>query len=97
MRSITGTVGRLLSGGRAAWQNLRNRTTGRPSSASEMRLDAVEKAMQIQTTLNESVDVQIKLLYALLEKTQKKLQIAIIALIATATIAALALAAAWMR
>jgi hypothetical protein len=62
-----------------------------------MRLDAVEKAMQIQTTLNESVDVQIKLLYALLEKTQKKLQIAIIALIATATIAALALAAAWMR
>jgi hypothetical protein len=53
--------------------------------------------MQIQTTLNESVDVQIKLLYALLEKTQKKLQIAIVALIATATIAALALAAAWMR
>ncbi|HVO91374.1 MAG TPA: hypothetical protein VMT22_00950, partial [Terriglobales bacterium] len=58
---------------------------------------ALEKAMEIQTVLNENVDVQIKLIHALLEKTRKKLQIVTVLLIATATVAGLAFAAALMR
>jgi hypothetical protein len=53
--------------------------------------------MQIQGVLNETVDAQIKLVYSLLEQVQKRLQLAIIALVAVATIAAFALAAALLR
>jgi hypothetical protein len=53
--------------------------------------------MEIQSVLNENVDVQIKVIHALLEKTQKKLRIVIVLLIATATVAALAFATALMR
>jgi hypothetical protein len=53
--------------------------------------------MELQVTLNETVDAQIKLVHSLLEKVQKRLQVVIIALIATGTLAALALAAAFMK
>lgn len=96
MRKLIETLGSLLSGSAAALSNLRKRLTeSRPDV--ETRLNALERAMEIQATLNESVDVQIKLIYAMLEKVQQRLQILTIVLIATATLAALALAAAWMR
>jgi len=41
--------------------------------------------------------VQMNLIVALLEKAQKRLQLAIVALIATGTLAAMALAAALMK
>jgi hypothetical protein len=98
MRKLIETLGSLLSGSAAALGNLRKRLTeSRPDVIEETRLEALESAMEIQATLNESVDVQIKLIYAMLEKVQKRLQILTIVLIATATLAALALAAAWMR
>ena len=97
MRKLIETLGSLLSGSAAALSNLRKRLTESRPDVIETRLDALERAMEIQATLNESVDVQIKLIYAMLEKVQKRLQILTIVLIATATLAALALAAAWMR
>lgn len=97
MRKLIETLGSLLSGSAAALSNLRKRLTESRPDVIETRLEALESAMEIQATLNESVDVQIKLIYAMLEKVQKRLQILTIVLIATATLAALALAAAWMR
>lgn len=63
----------------------------------EARLDALENAIEVQSTLNKTVDVQINLILALLEKVQKRLQIILIALIATGTLAALALAVALLK
>ncbi len=97
MRKLIEKLGLLLSGSAAALGNLRKRLTESRPDAIEARLDALERAMEIQATLNESVDVQIKLIYAMLEKMQKRLQIVTIVLIATATLTGLALAAAWMR
>lgn len=97
MRKLIEKLGLLLSGSAAALSHLRKRLTESRPDAIEARLDALERAMEIQATLNESVDVQIKLIYAMLEKMQKRLQIVTIVLIATATLTGLALAAAWMR
>ena len=97
MRRLIEKLGLLLSGSATALSNLRKRLTESRPDAIEARRDALERAMEIQATLNETVDVQIKLIYALLEKMQKRLQIVTIVMIATATLAALALAAAWMR
>ena len=58
-------------------------------NGTEARLDALENAIEVQSTLNKTVDVQINLILALLEKVQKRLQIILIALIATGTLAAL--------
>ncbi len=63
----------------------------------EARLDALENAVEVQSTLNKTVDVQMSLILALLEKAHKRLQILLVALIATGTLAALALAAALMK
>jgi hypothetical protein len=68
----------------------------RPSGA-DARIDAIENALQIQSTLNESLDVQVRLIQELLKKTQKRLQIVTVALIAAGTLAALALAVAVMK
>jgi hypothetical protein len=83
---------RVLMGGSGGAANAEARL-----DASEARLDSFERAMQIQGVLNETVDAQIKLVYSLLEQVQKRLQLAIIALVAVATIAAFALAAALLR
>ncbi len=63
----------------------------------EARLDALENAVEVQSTLNKTVDVQMSLILVLLEKAHKRLQILLVALIATGTLAALALAAALMK
>lgn len=97
MRQLIEKLRALIAGSAAAATNLRTRLTEVRPSATEARLDALERAMEIQVMLNESVDAQIKLVPSLLEKVQKRLQILIIALIAVGTIAALALAAAFLR
>ena len=63
----------------------------------EPRIDALEENMKLQAALNESVGVQIAIIQALLENLQKTLRIVMIGVIATATIAALALAAAILK
>lgn len=90
-------LGVLVPSGAAALMSLRQRFSEPRSNGAGAQIGALEKAMEIQTALNESVDVQIRLLQALLEKTQKRLQILTVLLIATATVAALAFAAALLR
>jgi hypothetical protein len=97
MKALLKKLGLLIPTGAAALISLRNRLAEPRSNGTEAQLDALEKAMEIQSTLNENVDVQIKVIHALLEKTQKKLRIVIVLLIATATVAALAFATALMR
>ena len=63
----------------------------------DLRLDALEESMKLQAALNESVGVQIAIIQVLLENVQKTLRIVMIGVIATATIAALALAAAILK
>jgi hypothetical protein len=97
MRQLIDKLRVLIGGSAAAANNLRKRLTEARPGVAESRLEALERAMEIQVMLNETVDAQIKLVHSLLEKVQKRLQIVIIALIATGTLAVLALAAAFMK
>jgi uncharacterized coiled-coil protein SlyX len=97
MRELVSRLGSLVSGSASAVGALRKRLTEPPHQGSDARLDALEHAMEIQATLNETVDVQIKLIHTLLDKAQKRLRTISIVLIVTATVATLAFAAALMR
>ena len=57
-------------------------------------LNALETVLETQGTVNENFALQFKVVHTRVEKMQKQLLFVTIALIATATIAALALAAA---
>ena len=97
MRELIQKLGPLVLESAAAVSYLRKRITESRPNGAEARLDAIENAMEVQSTLNNIIDVQMNIIHALLEKAQKRLQIVIVALIATGTIAALALAAALMK
>jgi membrane glycosyltransferase len=97
MRQLIDKLRALIVGSAAAAINLRKRLTEARPDAAESRLEALERAMEIQVTLNETVDAEIKLVHSLLEKGQKRLQVVIVALIAVGTLAVLALAAAFMK
>ena len=97
MRELIQKLGPLVLESAAAVSYLRKRITESRPNGAEARLDAVENAMEVQSTLNNTLDVQMNIIHALLEKVQKRLQIVIVALIATGTVAALALAAALMK
>jgi hypothetical protein len=93
MRHLIEKLRGLIIASATAVNNLRTRLTQARPSATESRLEALERAMEIQLMVNEGADAQIKLVHSLLEKVQKRLQILVVALIAIGTVAALALAA----
>lgn len=97
MRQLIQKFAPLVLESAAAISYLRKRQSELRPNDADARLEAIENVMEVQSTLNTTVDVQLKLIHALLEKTLKRLQVAIFALIATATIAALALAVALMK
>jgi uncharacterized coiled-coil protein SlyX len=97
MKELVGRLGSLVSGSASAVGALRKRLADPHQDATEARLEALEHAMEIQATLNETVEVQIKLIHTLLDKAQKRLKIVTIVLIVSATVAALAFTAALMR
>ena len=97
MRELIQKLGPLVLESAAAVSYLRKRIGESRPNGAEARLDAIENAMEVQSTLNNTIDVQMNIIHALLENAQKRLQIVIVALIATGTIAALALAAALMK
>lgn len=87
----------VVAGGTAAVGALRKRLGDLRSDHSANRLTALEKGFELQSELNETMDVQITVLQVQLAKLRKTVQSLLIALIATATLAAIALAAAIMR
>lgn len=87
----------VVAGGAAAVGALRKRLGDVRSEDSANRLYALEKGFEIQNELNETMDVRITVLQAQLAKLRKTAQFLLIGLIASATIAAIALAAALMR
>jgi len=97
MTQLLQKLGPLVLESAAAVSYLRKCMGESRSNGAEARLAAPENAINVQTTFNKTVEVQMNLVVALLEKAQKKLQLAIIALIATGTLAAIALAAALMK
>ncbi|HEX5608284.1 MAG TPA: hypothetical protein VFY96_17290 [Candidatus Binatia bacterium] len=97
MKDLIQKLGPILVGSATVVANLRKLLAESRPNGTDARIDAVENALQIQSTLNESLDVQVRLIHELLKKTQKRLQIVIVALIATGTVAALALAVAAMK
>jgi hypothetical protein len=60
----------------------------------EARMVSLEKAMELQSALNEKSDVQLKIVQALLENIQRSLKMVILGLIGTAMVAVAALAIA---
>ncbi len=97
MRQLLTKLRPLVVGGTAAVRALRKRLGDLRSDDSANRLTALETGFEIQNQLNATMDVQITVLQAQLVKLRKTAQFLLIALIATATIAAIALAAAFMR
>ena len=87
----------MVAGGAAAVGALRKRLGDPRSADSGNRLYALEKGFEIQIELNATLDVQITVLQVQLVKLRKTVQFLLIALIATTTIATIALAAALMR
>lgn len=97
MKDFIQKLGPILVGSATVVANVRKLLAESRPNGTDARIDAVENALQIQSSLNESLDVQVRLIHELLKKTQKRLQIVIVALIATGTVAALALAVAAMK
>ncbi|HXT54109.1 MAG TPA: hypothetical protein VN826_06380 [Candidatus Eisenbacteria bacterium] len=97
MKDLIQKLGPILVGSATVVANLRKLLAESRPNGADARIDAIENALQVQSTLNESLDVQVRLIHELLKKTQKRLQIVVVALIATGTVAALALAVAAMK
>jgi hypothetical protein len=58
----------------------------------EARVANLEKAMELQSALNESIDAQLRIVQALLKRVQRSLKILVVTVIGTAVIAVIALA-----
>jgi len=97
MKDLIQKLGPIVLGSATVVANLRKLLAESRPDGTHARIEAVENALQVQSTLNESVDIQVRLIHELLKKTQKRLQIVIVALVATGTLAALALAIAVMK
>lgn len=97
MKDLIQKLGPIVLGSATVVANLRKLLAESRPNGADARIDAIEDALQIQSTLNESVDVQVRLIHELLKKTQKRLQIVIVTLIAMGTVAALALAVAVIK
>ena len=97
MKDLIQKLGPIVLGSATVVANLRKLLAESRPNGADARIDAIEDALQIQSTLNESVDVQVRLIHELLKKTQKRLQLVIVALIAMGTVAALALAVAVIK
>jgi hypothetical protein len=63
----------------------------------EARIANLEKAMELQSALNEKIDVELKIVHALLEKVQRSLRILIITVIVALILAVAALAIALVK
>ena len=74
MRELIQKLGPLVLESAAAVSYLRKRITESRPNGAEARLDAIENAMEVQSTLNNTIDVQMNIIHALLEKAQKRLQ-----------------------
>jgi tetrahydromethanopterin S-methyltransferase subunit G len=57
----------------------------------EARVANLEKAMELQSALNESIDTQLKIVQVLLKRVQRSLKILVVSVIGTAIIAVTAL------
>jgi hypothetical protein len=97
MKDLIQKLGPIVLGSATVVANLRKLLAETRPSGGDARIEAIENALQIQSTLNESLDVQVRLIQELLKKTQRRLQIVTVALIAAGTLAALALAVAVMK
>lgn len=97
LKELFSKLAPLVSGGASAVGALRKRLTDLSADHGADRLTALEKTFELQAQLNETVDVQITVLQVQLAKLRKTVQLLLIALIATATVAAITLAAAFMR
>lgn len=87
----------LVASGASVAGGLRKRLADLRADPSADRLLALEKTAELQAQLNETLDVQLTVLQVQLAKLRRTVQLQLIALIATATLAALALAAAFLR
>lgn len=97
LRGLFAKLRPLAAGGASAVGVLRKRLADLRADPSADRLLALEKTVELQAQLNQTVDVQIAVLQAQLAKLRRAVQLLVIVLIATATLAAIALAAALLR
>jgi hypothetical protein len=63
----------------------------------EARMANLEKAMELQSALNEKIDVELKIVQALLEKVQRSLKVLTIAVIVALILSVSAFAIALLK
>ncbi len=87
----------LVSGGATAVGVLRKRLAEVRHDPSADRLSALEKTIELQAELNENIDMQLAVAQTQIAKLQRTVRALLFVVIATATVAVLALAAALRR
>jgi predicted PurR-regulated permease PerM len=85
-------LGPLILGGAPLIGAIRKLINDSTNDGGETRVANLEKAMELQSALNDSIDVQLKIIQGLLEKVQRALKMLVIVAIGTAIIAGVALA-----
>jgi hypothetical protein len=84
-------LGALILSGAPAMVAIRKLLDDSANAGYETRLANLEKAMELQSALNESVDTQLKIVQTLLKRVQKALKILVVTVIGTVIIAVVAL------
>jgi hypothetical protein len=96
LAGIINELYRLARHGARVLSNFPPRQAQAPAANQVNRLEALERAAEVQAALNDTFTFQLKVVCDLLEKSRKRLFVVTLGLIATATVAAVALAAAML-
>ena len=91
IKTLVEKFGPLILGSAPVVSAIRKVVADSRFGADESRISRLEKTMELQAALNEKVEVQLKIVQALLENVQRSLKLLTIAAIATAIIAVVAI------
>ena len=90
-------VGPLILGSAPVVSAIRKVVSDSRIGSDEARIADLEKSMGLQSTLNEKVDMQLKLVETLLEDVRRSLRTLTLAVIGAAVVAILALLTAILK
>ena len=97
IKTLVEKFGPLILGSAPVVSAIRKVVADSRFGTDESRISNLEKTLELQAALNEKVNVQLKIVQALLENVQRSLKLLTIAAIATAIIAVVAISLALFR
>jgi hypothetical protein len=91
LASLIQRLGPLILSGVPVMVAIRKLLDDSAKGGYQTRVANLEKAMELQSALNESIDAQLKIVQVLLKRVQRSLKILVVTVIVTAMIAVTAL------